>query len=107
MKFRDDYAAAGVPMLPVVADARTVTRKIVGYSYLMVAVSFVLVPVGHAGLLYVVTAVALGGWFLVEAHRLSARVKAGVDAKPMRLFHMSITYLTLLFAAIAVGQFVR
>ncbi len=107
MKFRDDYAAAGVPMLPVVADATTVTRKIVGYSYLMVAVSFVLVPVGHAGLLYLVSAVVLGAWFLVEAHRLSARAKAGEDPKPMRLFHLSISYLTLLFAAIAVGQFVK
>jgi heme o synthase len=105
MKFRDDYAAAGVPMLPVVADAKTVARKIVGYSYLMVAVSFVLVPVGHAGLLYLVAAVALGAWFVVEAHRLSARARAGADPKPMRLFHMSITYLTLLFAAIAIGQF--
>lgn len=107
MKFRDDYANAGVPMLPVVADATTVTRKIVGYSYLMVAVSFVLVPVGHAGWLYLVAAVALGAWFLVEAHRLSARARAGEDPKPMRLFHMSITYLTLLFAAIAIGQFVK
>ena len=107
MKFRDDYAAAGVPMLPVVADATTVTRKIVGYSYLMVAVSFVLVPVGHAGLLYLVAAAVLGAWFLIEAHRLSARAKAGEDPKPMRLFHLSITYLTLLFAAIAIGQFVK
>jgi protoheme IX farnesyltransferase len=107
MKFRDDYANAGVPMLPVVADATTVTRKIVGYSYLMVAVSFVLVPVGHAGWLYLVAAVVLGAWFLVEAHRLSTRARAGEDPKPMRLFHMSITYLTLLFAAVAVGQFVK
>jgi heme o synthase len=105
MKFRDDYAAAGVPMLPVVADAKTVGRQIVGYSYLMVAISFVLVPVGDAGLPYLGVAVALGVWFLVEAHRLSARARAGVDPKPMRLFHMSITYLTLLFVAIAVGQF--
>jgi heme o synthase len=107
MKFRDDYAAAGVPMLPVVADAKTVGRKIVVYSYVMVAVSFVLVPVGHAGLPYLGVAAALGGWFLVEAHRLSARAKAGADPRPMRLFHMSITYLTLLFAAVAIGQFVR
>jgi len=107
MKFRDDYAAAGVPMLPVVADATTVARKILGYSYLMVAVSLLLVPVGDAGLPYLVIALALGAWFLLEAHRLSARAKAGADPKPMRLFHMSISYLTLLFAAIAVGQFVH
>jgi heme o synthase len=107
MRFRDDYAAAGVPMLPVVADAATVARKILFYSYLMVAVSLVLVPVGHAGLPYLVVALALGAWFVLEAHRLSARVRAGADPKPMRLFHMSITYLTLLFAAIAIGQFVH
>ncbi|HEY0870255.1 MAG TPA: heme o synthase [Acidothermaceae bacterium] len=107
MKFRDDYACAGVPMLPVVADATTVARKIVTYSYVMVAVSFVLVPVGHAGLPYLGVAAVLGGWFIVEAHRLSARAKAGEDPRPMRLFHMSITYLTLLFAAVALGQFVR
>jgi heme o synthase len=107
MKFRDDYASAGVPMLPVVADATTVARKIVTYSYVMVAVSFALVPVGHAGLPYLGVAAVLGGWFIVEAHRLSARAKAGEDPRPMRLFHMSITYLTLLFAAVAIGQFVR
>jgi protoheme IX farnesyltransferase len=107
MKFRDDYAAAGVPMLPVVADATTVARKILGYSYLMVAVSLLLVPVGHAGLPYLAIALALGAWFLLEAHRLSARAKAGADPKPMRLFHMSISYLTLLFAAIAVGQLIH
>ncbi len=107
LKFRDDYAAAGVPMLPVVADVTTVARKIVAYSYLMVAVSFVLVPVGHAGLGYLAVAVAVGVWFLAEAHRLSARARRGVDPHPMRLFHMSITYLTVLFAAVAIGQFVR
>jgi protoheme IX farnesyltransferase len=107
MKFRDDYAAAGVPMLPVVADATTVARKIVMYSYLMVAASLLLVPVGHAGLPYLAVAAALGAWFLVEAHQLAARAKAGLDPKPMRLFHMSITYLTLLFAAVALGQFIR
>jgi protoheme IX farnesyltransferase len=105
MKFRDDYAAAGVPMLPVVAEATTVARKILFYSYLMVGVSFLLVPIGDAGWFYLAAAVLLGAWFLLEAHRLSARARASADPKPMRLFHMSITYLTLLFAAIAVGQF--
>jgi protoheme IX farnesyltransferase len=82
-----------------------VARKIVFYSYLMVGASLLLVPVGDAGLVYLVAAAALGGWFLREAHRLSARARAGADPKPMRLFHMSISYLTLLFAAVAVGQF--
>jgi protoheme IX farnesyltransferase len=106
MRFRDDYAAAGVPMLPVVATPTVVARKIVLYSYAMVAASLVLVPLG-GGWLYAVSAVGLGAWFLVEAHLLQRRVAAGARPKPLRLFHLSITYLTLLFAAVAIGQFVR
>ena len=106
MRFRDDYAAAGVPMLPVVAEARVVARKIVGYSYAMVAASLLLVPVGRAGWLYLAAAVGLGVWFLVAAHGLLRQVSAGQPARPMRLFHLSISYLTLLFLALAVGQFV-
>jgi protoheme IX farnesyltransferase len=106
MRFRDDYAAAGVPMLPVVADARVVARKIVGYSWAMVAASLVLVPVADAGWLYLAAALGLGGWFVREAHALLRRVEAGGNPKPMRLFHLSISYLTLLFLALAVGQFV-
>jgi heme o synthase len=100
MKFKDDYAAANVPMLPVVAPASTVARKILTYSYAMVAATLALVP--YAGWLYGCCAAGLGGWFLVEAHRLRTRVTAGGSAAPMRLFHLSIAYLTLLFAAVAV-----
>jgi protoheme IX farnesyltransferase len=100
MKFKDDYASAGVPMLPVVATAATVARKILVYSYVMVAVTLALTP--YAGVAYGVSAAVLGGWFLVEAHRLRSRVSAGEAAAPMRLFHLSIAYLTLLFAVIAV-----
>jgi heme o synthase len=100
MRFKDDYAAAGVPMLPVVASAATVARKILFYSWVMVAVTLALTP--YAGWVYGVCAAGLGGWFLVEAHRLRARVSAGQAAAPMRLFHLSIAYLTLLFAAVAV-----
>jgi heme o synthase len=101
MKFRDDYAAASVPMLPVVAPAASVARKILGYSYAMVAATLALAP--WAGWLYGCCAVGLGAWFLVEAHRLRARVLAGDAPAPMRLFHQSIAYLTLLFAAVAVA----
>ena len=100
MKFRDDYAAANVPMLPVVAPAKQVVRKILGYSYVMVAATLALVP--YAGWLYGCCALGLGGWFLVEAHQLRARVVHGDAPAPMRLFHRSIAYLTLLFAAVAV-----
>jgi heme o synthase len=100
MKFRDDYAAANVPMLPVVAAPATVARKIVRYSYAMVATTLLLIP--EAGALYGCCAVVLGGWFLREAHQLRGRIATGTGSAPMRLFHLSIGYLTLLFAAVAV-----
>jgi protoheme IX farnesyltransferase len=107
MKFRKDYAAANVPMLPVVATPAVVARKILWYSYAMVAATLALAP--WAGWIYGVAAAGLGAWFLAEAHRLDKKVVAdekdgGNAAKgaPMRLFHLSIAYLTLLFAAVAV-----
>jgi len=105
MRFKDDYAAAGVPMLPVVARPASVTRQIVAYSWAMVAVSLLLVPFG-AGALYAVAAIVLGAVFLVAAHRLHRGVLRGEPARPMPLFHLSITYLSLLFAALAVSQLV-
>ncbi len=101
MKFRDDYAAASVPMLPVVAAPQVVARKIVIYSWIMVATTLLLMP--SAGWIYGACAVALGGWFLVEAHRMRGRVASGISAAPMKLFHLSIGYLTLLFLAVAVS----
>jgi heme o synthase len=100
MKFKDDYASAGIPMLPVVATAATVARKILIYSYIMVGATLALAP--YAGWIYAACASGLGVWFLIEAHRLRSRVAAGEAAAPMRLFHLSIAYLTLLFAAVAV-----
>ncbi len=100
MKFRDDYAAAGVPMLPVVATPAAVARKILAYSYAMVAATLALAS--DAGWLYGGCAVALGTWFLLEAHRLRGRISGGDAPAPMRLFHLSIAYLSLLFTAIAV-----
>ncbi len=100
MKFKDDYAAANVPMLPVVAAPPAVARKILFYSYVMVAATLALAP--YAGWLYGGCAAVLGVWFLTEAHRLRGRITAGSAPAPMRLFHLSIAYLTLLFAAIAI-----
>jgi protoheme IX farnesyltransferase len=108
LRFRDDYAAAGVPMLPVVADVVVVARRIVVYSWVMVATSLLLWPVAPTGPFYPVAATVLGAGFLLEAHRLLGRARrARTDATigslaPMRLFHWSITYLTLLFVAIAI-----
>jgi heme o synthase len=100
MRFRDDYAAAGVPMLPVVATPAVVARKIVFYSWLMVAATLALAV--WAGWLYGCCAAALGVWFLAEAHRLLAGIRSGGKPVPMRLFHQSIAYLSLLFVAVAV-----
>jgi len=102
LRFRQDYAAAGVPMLPVVAAPAVVSRRIVAYSWVMVLWSLLLIPVAPTGPVYAVTAVALGAGFLLEAHRLHRRAVRGTgEAAPMRLFHLSITYLTLLFVAVA------
>ncbi|MGK5497613.1 heme o synthase [Streptomyces sp. URMC 125] len=110
MKVRDDYARVGVPMLPVVAGNRTVARQIVVYSWVMVAVSLTLWPLGYVGWFYPLVAVVAGGWWLWEAHALQARAKAGITGaklKEMRLFHWSITYVSLLFVAVAVDPFLR
>jgi protoheme IX farnesyltransferase len=105
MRFKDDYAAAGVPMLPVVASPQRVVFEIVLYSWAMVVASLALWPLGMSWI-YGVSAVLTGGWFLYEAHRLHAQVRSGGDASPMRLFHVSISYLTLLFVAVAVDALV-
>ena len=105
MKFKDDYARADVPMLPVVATPQTVARRVVAYSWAMVATS-VLLAFDGSGALYAVSAVVLGAVFLREAHALERRVRAGEAFHPMRLFHYSITYLALLFLAVALDQLV-
>jgi heme o synthase len=101
MRFRDDYARANVPMLPVVATPLQVTRRIVGYAWLTVATSLLLWPLA-TGWLYPVVAAAAGAWFLAEAHRLLARVRRGAKTRPLRLFHLSNSYLAVLFLAVAV-----
>lgn len=110
MKVREDYARVGVPMLPVVASNKVVARQIVLYSWVMVAVSLLLTPMGYTGWFYTAVALVAGGWWLWEAHALQARAKAGVTGaklKEMRLFHWSITYVSLLFVAVAVDPFLR
>lgn len=108
LRFRDDYAAAGVPMLPVVAEPRVVVRRILGHSVAMVGASLVLWPVAGLSVLYLAAAVLLGAIFLAAATTLRHRVVSGRperDWKPMRLFHWSITYLTLLFLAVGIDPF--
>ena len=110
IKYRDDYRAAGIPMLPVVASVRRVLAESVVYSWLMVAVSLAVWP--WAGPLYGAVAIVAGLAFLYEVHRLyhlSGRTDdQGTDGLvTMRLFHLSIAYLTVVFAAVAVGAFIR
>ncbi len=103
MRYKDDYAKADVPMLPVVATPQLVARRIVAYSWAMVATS-VLLALSGSGVVYDVAAVVLGAVFLREAHLLQRRVRELQPVQPMRLFHWSITYLALLFLAVAVDQ---
>jgi protoheme IX farnesyltransferase len=110
MKVKDDYARVGVPMLPVIASNKVVARQIVIYSWVMVVVSLLLTPLGYTGWFYTTVALAAGGWWLWEAHALQNRAKSeamGVKLKEMRLFHWSITYVSLLFVAVAVDPFLR
>ena len=107
MKYEADYEAAGIPMLPVVATPAVVGRQIVAYAWAMVLCSLALIPVGGAGWLYGVVATGSGAVFIYEAHRLSGQARSGATPQPMRLFHYSITYLSLLFLAIGADPFLR
>jgi protoheme IX farnesyltransferase len=109
MRFRDDYARADVPMLPVVASPLSVGRQTVVWTWLTVAVSLTLWPLAAGygiGWIYTVAAAGLGLWFVVEAHRLLRRIRRDADMKPMQLFHVSISYLALLSVAIIVDSLI-
>ncbi len=104
VKYRDDYAAAEVPMLPVVASMKRTTTEIVYYTVALVAVSFVFGPVAHLGWIYMITAAVLGFGFLYLVTRLWGLAQTGADVtgrEAMRVFGYSITYLTVLFVAMA------
>jgi heme o synthase len=117
IKYRDDYRRAGIPMLPVVASVRRVLTESVVYSWLMVAVSLAAWP--WAGPVYGAVAIVAGAAFLFEVHRLLHQARGTVPAAgqadpaagdglvTMRLFHLSILYLTLVFAGVAVGAFIH
>lgn len=107
MKFKADYARADVPMLPVVSADTRVARQMIGYTIAMVACSLALVPVAQMGLLYTAAAVVSGGWFLWLCVALYRRARHGNPKKlrAMKVFHASITYLTVLFVVIAVDPF--
>lgn len=104
LRYREDYANVDVPMLPVVKNAREVGRQIVLYAWVMVATSLLLWPVAGTGPVYPIAAAVLGAVFLLEAHKMWSRARGTEDLsviQPMRLFHHSNLYLSLLFVAVA------
>ena len=102
MKYRADYQSVGVPMLAVVRGRTVVGLQVVLYAWATVACSLLLIPVAHMGILYSVVAVLSGGWFIYESHRLYGTAIRHGDVRPMRVFHSSITYLTLVFIAVGI-----
>jgi protoheme IX farnesyltransferase len=106
LRYKDDYAAAGVPMLPVTETPHVVVRQIIVYSWVMVATTLFLIPTASMNWLYSVVALASGALFIYEAYALRSRVRKNLDdLNPMRLFHWSISYLSLIFLAIGIDPF--
>jgi protoheme IX farnesyltransferase len=102
MRYKEDYKAAGVPMLPVVATERQVTKQILVYTWLTVIATLVLALA--AGWLYTVVAVVAGAWFLAMGYQLYAGVRRGESVKPLRLFLQSNNYLAVVFCALALDS---
>ncbi|MEL6050537.1 heme o synthase [Corynebacterium rouxii] len=100
MKYKDDYARAGVPMLPVVRTPVEVTRQIVWYTVATVLTTFLLIPA--ASWIHAVIAVVSGVWFLVMAARLHNGIKNGGEVKPLKLFILSNNYLAVYFVGLSI-----
>ncbi len=106
IKFKDDYARAGIPMLPVVASLRRVAVESVIYAWLTLFASVALWFTGMT-YLYGVVALATSALFVLEAHRMLGRIRRNEQVKPMRLFHWSTSYLTILFVTIAIDALIQ
>ena len=104
IRYREDYAKVDVPMLPVVASFRTTARRILLYTLLLVGLTVLFAPVAGMGDIYLVSALGLGAVFTYLAVKL---LRDNSPAMAMRLFTWSISYITLLFGAIAVDQLIR
>ncbi|MCZ8379598.1 heme o synthase [Mycobacterium sp. CPCC 205372] len=102
MRYKDDYRAAGVPMLPAVATELHVTKQILVYTWLTVVATLALALA--TGWLYAAVALLAGAWFLTMAHQLYSGVKRGEPVKPLRLFLQSNNYLAVVFCALAVDS---
>ncbi|MFM6982356.1 MAG: heme o synthase [Microbacteriaceae bacterium] len=106
LRYKDDYARVEVPMLSVLRPRVAVGLQVILYAWATVAASLLLIPVAHMGALYSAVALVIGGWFIVETHRLYSRAMGDGEASPMRVFHASNTYLTALFLAVALDPLV-
>jgi len=108
LRLTKDYRAAGVPMLPVVRGVPETTRQILRYTLVLVALTLVFFVVGHMGVIYLVSALGLGGVFIWRALRLRRQALSPEAslAQAIRLYRYSIAYLSLLFAAVAVDTLV-
>src|SRR6202167_4626271 len=104
MRYKEDYQAAGIPMLPAVATERQVTKQIVIYTWLTVAATLALALA--TGWLYTAVAAAAGVWFLAMARQLDAGLRAGESVKPLRLFLQSNNFLAVVFCALAVDSMI-
>jgi protoheme IX farnesyltransferase len=102
MKYRDEYQAASVPMLAVVRGRQIVGLQVILYAWATVACSLLLIPVANMGITYTVVAAASGVWFIYESHRLYNQAIRHDTVTPMRVFHSSISYLTLVFLAVGI-----
>ncbi len=103
IKYKDDYASVDVPMLPSVASLRTTASRILVYTVILWGLSILFSPVAEMGPVYLISAVVLGGAFTAMAVKLWLEP---TTKQAMRVFTYSITYITLLFGAMAVDQFV-
>ncbi|MFM2030404.1 MAG: hypothetical protein RI927_24 [Actinomycetota bacterium] len=106
VKYKDDYAAAGVPMLPVVRTTKTVVQQILIYAWAVGASTLLLIPIGAMGWIYTLTALIGSAWFIFAAYNLYKEGQIGELKKPMNLFHLSNLYLTALFVAVALDPLV-
>jgi protoheme IX farnesyltransferase len=102
MRYKEDYRAAGVPMLPAIATEQQVTKQILAYTWLAVLSTLLLTLA--TSWLYTAVALLAGAWFLVMAHQLYAGVRRGEPVKPLRLFLQSNNYLAVVFCALAVDS---
>ena len=102
MRYKEDYKADGVPMLPVIATEEHVTKQILFYSWAMVVTTLVLVPA--SGVIYAAITIVAGAWFLLMAHQLYRSVRGGAQVKPLRLFLQSNNYLAIVFVGLAVDS---